>query len=90
MNIKSEALNLLTVLANSVGAEYEDQDLALSIVETTMQKLLKECVSESLLARYIEHVGECEGIDYIDAIGKCLSDVKFSDEEIKTLERLRY
>ena len=46
-------------------------------------------VSESLLAKYIEHVVQCEGINFVN---KCndgySSNIKFSDEEIKILERL--
>ena len=46
-------------------------------------------VSESLLSKYIEHVGQCEGVTFVS---KCndgySSNIKFSDEEIKILERL--
>jgi hypothetical protein len=48
------------------------------------------CVSESLLAKYIQHVGEAEGIDFIYSCNDGMaSDVKFTDEELATLERLR-
>tara|TARA_R100000501_G_C2617490_1_gene110965 strand:+ start:524 stop:664 length:141 start_codon:yes stop_codon:yes gene_type:complete len=38
---------------------------------------------------YIEHVGQCEGTDFIDDIGFS-SDIKFTEEEIDILNQLRY
>lgn len=44
-----------------------------------------------LLAKYVEHVRQCEGIDFIDRIGEVAwgSDVEFTPEEIAHLETLR-
>jgi hypothetical protein len=44
----------------------------------------------SLLLRYIRHVTECEGTNYICRIGERNPDVKFTDEEVaerKALEK---
>lgn len=40
MDIRNESLNLLQLLSNAVGAEYDNQSLALSIVEETFKKAL--------------------------------------------------
>lgn len=43
-----------------------------------------------LLNKYIEHVGQCEGVDFIDDIGGAYgSDVPFDLAEIAELERLQ-
>jgi hypothetical protein len=39
---------------------------------------------EALLEKYIEHVGECEGVTFVDYP----SDVQFTDEERAELRRL--
>ena len=46
-------------------------------------------VSETLLAKYIDHVGQCEGVDFIDKCNHYSSNVKFTDKDIEHLERLR-
>lgn len=45
---------------------------------------------EELLRKYIEHVKQCEGIDFIDRIddGWGESDVQFTAEEVNELNRL--
>lgn len=59
----------------------------LELCEGRTQQL--EHDGESLLEKYIEHVGQCEGVTFVS---KCndgySSDIEFSDEEIKILERL--
>lgn len=42
----------------------------------------------SLLVRYIRHVTECEGTNYICRIGERVPDVKFTDEEVAELKAL--
>lgn len=40
----------------------------------------------TLLKKYIQHVSDCEGTDFIDGYnGRDMRDVVFSDEEIKEL-----
>ncbi len=41
-----------------------------------------------LLRRYISHVREMEGIDYIDDCGTTYSGVQFTDEEMRLLEAI--
>ena len=42
---------------------------------------------KSLLKKYIKHVSDCEGIDFIDRINEHqFSDVKFSDDESEKLK----
>ena len=41
-----------------------------------------------LLKKYIDHVGDCEGSNFIYHINSSMSDVKFSELEIKTLKEL--
>lgn len=43
---------------------------------------------EELLKKYMQHVRDCESIDYVDRIGDCGSDVDFTDDEKAELERL--
>jgi hypothetical protein len=46
-------------------------------------------VTENLLRKYIDHVWQAEGINFIDRIGEPMySDVEFTDEEKATLTRL--
>ena len=42
----------------------------------------------SLLVRYIRHVTECEGTNYICRIGERNQDLKFTDEEVAELKAL--
>ena len=43
---------------------------------------------KDLLARYIKHIVECEGVDFLSRSYINGGDVKFSKDEIKELERL--
>ena len=44
---------------------------------------------ENLLRKYIDHLWQAEGINFIDRIGEPMfSDVEFTDEEKATLMRL--
>lgn len=44
---------------------------------------------KELLKKYIEYVGGCEGINFIDELDqRHISDVKFTDEEWKELNNL--
>ncbi|MCY1304083.1 hypothetical protein D9M70_538250 [compost metagenome] len=44
---------------------------------------------EELLRKYIEHVRQSEGIDYLDRLNANYgSDVQFTDEEVSALQRL--
>lgn len=45
-------------------------------------------VPVSLLKKYIMHVDSCEGTDFISNLNDAHSDVRFTDDEIKTLEML--
>jgi len=43
-----------------------------------------------LLEKYIEHVSQCEGIDFIDSVNVGMgSDVVFTDSELTSLTELR-
>jgi len=53
---------------------------------TTEQLILS---GVSLLKKYIDHVGQCEGTDFISSCNMSYgSNVKFSDEEINILKTL--
>lgn len=44
---------------------------------------------EQLLRKYLEHVRQSEGINFLDRLNATYgSDVKFTDEEVAALERL--
>ena len=48
---------------------------------------------ESLLSKYINHVRQCEGVDFTDNLGQRPSDVEFTEEEKQYLQnqsRLHY
>lgn len=44
---------------------------------------------KELLTKYIQHVRECEGVDYINKVNGSVSDVYFNTDEFRELERLR-
>jgi hypothetical protein len=44
-----------------------------------------DSVSETLLIKYMRHVRDCEGIDFVEYINSYKSDVIFTDEEEQTL-----
>jgi hypothetical protein len=62
----------------------------ISTFNLNKQKYIKQLnkTSETLLKRYIKHIKNHEGIDYIDNIHDYSDDVHFSEEEIKLLETL--
>lgn len=43
---------------------------------------------EELLKKYMQHVKDCESIDYVDRIGDSQSEVEFTQEEREELELL--
>lgn len=44
---------------------------------------------EDLLKKYMEHVRQCESIDYVDRLNWTMdSDVEFTEEEKEELERI--
>lgn len=43
---------------------------------------------EELLKKYMQHVKDCESIDYVDQIGDYMSEVEFTEEEKAELERI--
>ena len=44
-----------------------------------------DSVSETLLLKYMRHVRDCEGIDFVEYINSYKSDVIFTDEEEQAL-----
>ncbi len=40
---------------------------------------------KELLTKYIQHVRECEGVDFIDTINRHISDCEFSEDEVNEL-----
>lgn len=95
MNNLNKILNILLeefemIKGGDVITAMKLNNAAIKIRDEVVNKNdLLPLVSESLLEKYIEHVGQCEGVTFVN---KCndeySSDVKFSDEEIKILERL--
>lgn len=43
---------------------------------------------EALLRKYVKHVTDCEGANYVDHIGDPLSEVEFTPEEAAELRRI--
>lgn len=41
---------------------------------------------EALLRKYVEHVSDCEGINYLSQIGESHSEVEFTPEEVAYLK----
>lgn len=42
-----------------------------------------------LLRKYIQHVSDCEGVNYIGSLNNhWMSDVVFNEEEVKALQEL--
>ena len=44
---------------------------------------------KELLTKYIQHVRECEGVDFISKVNHSISDVYFNTDEFNELQRLR-
>lgn len=59
---------------------------------TSMQKKLDESYTieeiKETLRKYIKHVDDCEGSNFISRLNTSESDVKFSELEVKLLEEL--
>jgi hypothetical protein len=45
---------------------------------------------KTLLKKYMQHVGECEGRDFLDNIGSYMSDVDFTEDEAAALRNTSY
>tara|TARA_R110000822_G_scaffold272966_2_gene395468 strand:- start:168 stop:425 length:258 start_codon:yes stop_codon:yes gene_type:complete len=57
--------------------------------EQAIDKLLiLHSVSISLLKKYIQHVEDCEGVNFVSDINRWPSEQKFSKEEKALLEKL--
>jgi hypothetical protein len=64
------------------------QEKYITHVEKQLNFLNIPDVSISLLKKYMAHVADCEGIDFVDKIGLRPSYQKFSDKEKELLEDL--
>jgi len=68
---------------------FEDMNRANGADKSDEPALPIQNVNESLLQKYIEHVGQCEGITFVNKCNDgCSSNVVFSDDEIRILEKL--
>lgn len=81
---------------NKCDGDKEMKDTELSFLQAFMDEsinllLIESCESESekkLIEKYIIHVRQCEGIDFIDRINnKMDSDVEFTEREKRVLEK---
>lgn len=79
--LKTEAL---------INYEYGFTDAISLAIEVIKNHGVSHHVSESLLEKYMTHVAHCEGVNFIDDLNTGNSDVKFTDEEVETLNRLNY
>lgn len=43
---------------------------------------------EELLKKYMRHIAEVEGTSFVDDLNNWMCTQKFTDEEVKTLERI--
>ena len=69
---------------NSEGAFYISDLLKTHLSE----QLFIHVVSISLLKKYIQHVENCEGVNFVSYIGMSCSGIEFSKEEKALLEKL--
>lgn len=79
------------------GEDTSEDQVAEAVTPAIAQKIVtcwNECNTDvsdykSLLLKYIEYIGDCEGVDYItDLDNRHMSDVKFTDDEWGVLEKL--
>jgi hypothetical protein len=42
----------------------------------------------TLLKKYMQHVEQCEGVNFVSDINEYMCDIKFTDEEKALLEKL--
>lgn len=82
----------ITTTVNNKEEQLEEPSGLSQLLEDYHQAKLNDLslqnVSESLLSKYIKHVSECEGVDFISDCNSHMSDVEFSSDEIETLRRL--
>ena len=64
--------------------EQEANKIRKDILKASSNVVL-DSVSETLLIKYMRHVRDCEGIDFVEYINSYKSDVIFTDEEEQTL-----
>ena len=55
------------------------------LCENDKNKDLSHSFIEALLIKYMRHVRECEGVDFVEDINSYKSDVIFTNEEEQTL-----
>lgn len=58
------------------------------IKEALSKQLILHGVSISLLKKYIQHVEDCEGVNFVSDINNWPSEQKFSKEEKALLEKI--
>ncbi len=58
------------------------------IKEAQNEPLILYGVSISLLKKYMIHVENCEGVNFVSDIGRTWSEVEFTKEEIDYLQKL--
>lgn len=69
----------------------DDFEYATDIINATekvFKKLYTNDVSKSLLKKYMQHVENCEGVNFVSDIGASWSGIDFNKEEKDLLERL--
>lgn len=59
-----------------------------NLISCKKQKTIDSIDYRQLLVKYINHVIDVDGTDFIEKISHPTSDVKFTDEEIKVLKQI--
>ncbi len=82
-HIKEEIANLQGLRSRDEITSYGLEKLH-EYIDIVAQLSLQN-VSETLLIKYMRHVRDCEGIDFVEYINSYKSDVIFTDEEEQAL-----
>lgn len=87
---KNELLQSCIEQFEHIDLTNENKTLATtkSLVMEIKKALYIPVVSISLLKKYIQHVENCEGVNFVSDIGSPWSGIEFSKEEKALLEKL--
>jgi hypothetical protein len=88
-----EQIGKITRIVNEAviydGLTVEDADKIEALLkEIETEQLRLHVVSISLLKKYMQHVENCEGVNFVSDIGRDWSGIEFSKEEKALLEKL--
>ena len=58
-------------------------------IDVAISKVFDAIDYKTILEKYVQHVGDNEGEDFISRLNNGISDTKFTKQEVKILEKIR-